>query len=110
MKHCLARRIAPLYKLVRFELHNTSPQWTPVCAPQTKPINECLLLLHYNVKQNTKTTHLHDLNMHLLCYSRIALGVALPSLAIYFTPKDRDDDMKQSAPQSASSQKTPMTG
>jgi hypothetical protein len=28
--------------------------------------------------------------MHCLCYGRLALGVALPTIAIYLTPKDED--------------------
>jgi hypothetical protein len=26
--------------------------------------------------------------MHFFCYSRLALGVALPAMAVYLTPKD----------------------
>lgn len=28
--------------------------------------------------------------MNFLCYGRLALGVALPTMAVYFTPKDKD--------------------
>ena len=29
-------------------------------------------------------------DMHCLCYGRLALGVALPTMAIYLTPKDEE--------------------
>ena len=38
------------------------------------------------------------LTMHLLCYSRLALGVALPVVAVYLTPKDEGERQSKSQP------------
>ena len=38
------------------------------------------------------TSHLDNQNMHLLCHSRLILGITLPSLALWLTPRSQAEE------------------
>jgi hypothetical protein len=42
--------------------------------------------------------------MHFFCYSRLALGVALPAMAVFLTPKD---ELAREHPQKTSEETQP---
>jgi hypothetical protein len=40
--------------------------------------------------------------MYFACYSRLALGIALPSLALYLTPRTTTPEGKEAEPKTSS--------